>query len=187
MLLILMFSGLTAKAQLAQEEKPSYCSQLKELQKSSKWSYQNPTGAEVETVVVDKGRRLMHLIAEDKVVRTFKIALGTTPKGAKRCEGDNKTPEGKYFIEYKNSASSYHMALKISYPSQDDINRSRKLGCNPGGDIMIHGLPNSGIKRWWVKKNHPKDWTKGCVAVTDSEIEQIYDVVDRNTEVELCP
>lgn len=137
-------------------------------------------------LVVYKNQRQLVLMNQGKIVKTFRVALGRSPEGKKRQEGDNKTPEGVYHIGYKNSASDYHLSLEIDYPNQDDINWARKKGVSPGGDIMIHGLPNSKLKRAFI--NHPKkDWTRGCVAVTNSEIEDIWKRVKTGTPIELCP
>lgn len=162
----------------------SYCHRLKEFASKPKWSLPSEFG-EADQLVVDKSRHLLHVLSNEKLIRTYRVALGKgSPQGHKRKAGDNKTPEGNYFIEYKNSASDYHLSLKISYPNQDDINWARKNGVDPGGDIMIHGLPNSAIKRALI--NHPKDWTKGCVAVNNREIEEIFDYVHSGTPIELC-
>ncbi len=137
-------------------------------------------------VLVNKSKRQISLLRQGKVLKTYRMALGRSPEGKKRQEGDNKTPEGLYHIGYKNSASDFHLSLQIDYPNQDDINWARKNGVNPGGDIMVHGLPNSKWKRAFI--NHPKkDWTRGCVAVTNNEIEEIWGLVKTGTPIELCP
>ncbi len=140
---------------------------------------------EADAIVVDKSRRLIHLFYQDRLIKTFKIGLGSNPKGAKQQAGDGKTPEGSYFIDSRNSGSDYHLSLHISYPDQEDINSARRNGVEPGGAIMIHGLPNERWKHLFIR--HPSDWTKGCVAVNDNEIEAIWDLVHVGTPIDLCP
>ncbi len=162
-------------------EAVSFCPQLATHAKNAKFS--TPTGSPVaDFVLVDKSRRLLHLFANGKIFRSYKMNLGKTPIGKKRQEGDNKTPEGWYKIGYKNSASKFHLSLEITYPNQDDINWARKNGVDPGGDIMIHGRPN-GVPSFLIGK----DWTRGCVAVKDKEIEEIWNYVRTGTDIELCP
>lgn len=166
-------------------EMKSVCATTADLAKNAK--FKKPQGQYLaDFIAVDKKRRLVHLMQDGKIFRSYNAALGRQPVGKKNFEGDDKTPEGLYFIDYKNSASDFHLSLHISYPNQDDINRARKAGKSAGGDIMIHGLPNSSFKRMFI--NHPKkNWTRGCVAVNDGEIEEIYDYVKTNTPIELCP
>jgi murein L,D-transpeptidase YafK len=105
--------------------------------------------------------------------------------GARTKEGDGKTPEGTYKIIAKNPKSSYHLALKISYPTAEEVNEARKLSINPGGDIMIHGIRNG---FGFIGKYHSLiDWTKGCIALTNKEIEEIYHSVFLGTKVEILP
>lgn len=163
----------------------SMCAKLPDFAKNPVHSLPENHPAKADSILVDKARRMLHLIFQGRVLRTYRIALGKTPVGKKSCEGDNKTPEGVYQIDYKNSASDFHLSLAVSYPSQDDINRARKLGCDPGGDIMVHGLPNSAIKRWFIR--HPRDWTRGCMAVTSEEIEEIYSLIGTGSRIEICP
>jgi murein L,D-transpeptidase YafK len=135
-------------------------------------------------ILVDKKRKLMHMFEDGKVIRTFKVALGSS-SGKKRKEGDRKTPEGLYSIGYKNSRSDFHLSLEITYPNQDDRDWARRNNVSAGGDIMVHGLPNSSWKRAFL--GHPsRNWTRGCVAVTNKEIEEVWELVDRNTPIELC-
>jgi murein L,D-transpeptidase YafK len=108
-----------------------------------------------------------------------------SPVGPKRCQGDNRTPEGTYRISGRNRHSSYHRSLRISYPDEGDRKRARALGCSPGGDIMIHGLPNG---RGAIGALHRMyDWTAGCIAVTNPEIEEIWAAVPDGTEIEIRP
>jgi murein L,D-transpeptidase YafK len=119
------------------------------------------------------------------VIRTYKIALGGNPVGPKESQGDNKTPEGTYIIDSRNRNSGYHLSLRISYPNEKDKMRAKELGVSPGGDIMIHGIKN-GLS--WVGAYHAEvDWTKGCIAVTDEEMEEIDRLVPDGTIVEIRP
>lgn len=139
----------------------------------------------VDRIVVIKSSRTMILQSGDHVLKTYKIALGTTPIGAKVREGDHKTPEGEYFVDGKNSHSQFYMALHLSYPSASDRARAKKLGANPGGDVEIHGL---GRTYGWVGTRHLlTDWTDGCVAVTNEEIEEIFKLVAVGTRVDIKP
>lgn len=163
----------------------SMCSQTSKLADLAQ--FRSPQGTwNADYLVVDKSRRILHLLSGGKIFRSYHVALGKKPTGKKRQEGDKKTPEGLYQIGYKNSASNFHLSLQISYPNQDDINWARKNGVDPGGDIMVHGLPNESWKKMFI--NHPKsNWTSGCVAVNDEEIEEIWKFVKAGTDIELCP
>jgi tetratricopeptide (TPR) repeat protein len=139
----------------------------------------------VNKVLIEKGERRLALISGSRVLKTYKIALGGNPNGPKERQGDNKTPEGTYVIDGRNRDSAYHLSLHISYPNEKDMKRARELGVSPGGDIMIHGLKN-GFS--WIGDAHTSlDWTKGCVAVTDEEIEEIAGMVPDGTVVEIRP
>lgn len=137
----------------------------------------------VDLVLVEKSKRIITLKQGDKTIRSFTVALGTEPIGPKRCKGDGKTPEGDYRVVSRNSASSYHLSLKISYPNNADIKSAQQLHCDPGGDIMIHGLPNG---KGFVGAAHTlNDWTLGCIAVTDAQIEEIWKLVPVGTKVRI--
>ncbi len=135
------------------------------------------------SIVIYKSRREMQLMAGDKVLKTYKVSLGSSPVGAKECEGDGRTPEGEYRIVGRNAKSQFHKSLRISYPNDSDRENAAKRRCSPGGDIMIHGLPNGYS---WIGKGHlAKDWTAGCIAVTDAEIEEIWRAVPDGIAVEI--
>lgn len=138
-----------------------------------------------DKIVVVKSARTLTLMRQGKVLETFRVALGPEPKGPKSRVGDGKTPEGPYVIDGKNDHSHYHLSLHISYPNATDRARAQKIGVDPGGEIMIHGLPPA----WaWVGSAHrEKDWTLGCIAVTDSEIEEIWAKVPVGTPIEIQP
>jgi lipoprotein-anchoring transpeptidase ErfK/SrfK len=138
-----------------------------------------------DKVLIEKKERRLTLLSKGEVIKTYRIALGGNPVGPKEREGDNKTPEGTYIIDSRNSNSDYHLSLHISYPNQKDIVRAKELGVSPGGDIMIHGFKN-GLS--WVGASHLEvDWTNGCIAVTDEEMEEIYKFVPNGTIVEIKP
>ena len=138
-----------------------------------------------DRVLIEKKKRQLTLIAKGKALKTYRIALGGNPDGPKERQGDNKTPEGTYVIEGRNRGSRYHLSLRISYPNEKDKKRAKAMGVAPGGDIMIHGIKN-GFS--WVGNLHTGlDWTKGCIAVTDEEIEEIEKLVPDGTTVEIRP
>jgi L,D-peptidoglycan transpeptidase YkuD (ErfK/YbiS/YcfS/YnhG family) len=138
-----------------------------------------------DKILIEKKERRLTLISKGKVLTTYQIALGGTPNGPKERQGDNKTPEGTYLIDSKNKDSRYHLSLHISYPNEKDKKRAKQLGVSPGGDIMIHGIKN-GFS--WVGDLHTElDWTKGCIAVTDEEIEEIGKLAPNGTIVEIRP
>ncbi len=141
--------------------------------------------SKIDRVLVLKKEHKMLLLSGDDVVKSYEIALGRGGLGPKRRSGDRRTPEGVFTIDWRNPGSKYHLALHISYPQTADKLRAAKLGANPGGDIMIHGLP---APYSWVGANHRLiDWTDGCIAVTDSEIEEIWSLVPDGTLVEIRP
>jgi tetratricopeptide (TPR) repeat protein len=138
-----------------------------------------------DKILIEKKERRLALISRGKVLKTYKIALGGDPSGPKERQGDNKTPEGTYVIDSRNKDSRYHLSLHISYPNEKDKKRAKELGVSPGGDIMIHGIKN-GLS--WVGNFHTEvDWTKGCIAVTDEEIEEIDKLTPTGTIVEIRP
>ncbi len=138
-----------------------------------------------DKVLIEKKERRLTLLSKGEVIKTYKIALGGNPVGPKERQGDNKTPEGTYIIDSRNRDSGYHLSLHISYPNEKDKMRAKELGVSPGGDIMIHGIKN-GLS--WVGASHAEvDWTKGCIAVTDEEMEEIYKLVPNGTIVEIRP
>jgi len=138
-----------------------------------------------DKILIEKKERRLTLISKGKVLKTYKIALGGNPNGPKERQGDNKTPEGTYVIDSRNKDSRYHLSLHISYPNEKDKKRAKELGVSPGGDVMIHGVKN-GFS--WVGDFHTEaDWTKGCIAVTDEEIEEIEKLAPNGTIVEIRP
>jgi murein L,D-transpeptidase YafK len=140
---------------------------------------------QADKIVIVKSARTMTLLSGNRILKTYKVALGTMPVGPKRIEGDHRTPEGDYVIDSRNSQSRFHLSLHISYPSAADQQRARALGTRPGGDIMIHGLPRSFA--YLGALHRQTDWTDGCVAVTNAEIEEIWKLVPVGTKVEIRP
>ena len=138
------------------------------------------SGPEVTRVAVFKDTRRMYLLHHRDVLRSYDIDLGFAPVGDKKVEGDGKTPEGHYLIDRRNPNSRYHLSLGIDYPRPSDIEEARTLGKEPGGDIFIHGqgTPVSRLGR---------DWTWGCIAVTNDEIEEVYAMVRDGTIVSIYP
>lgn len=157
----------------------------------------------IKLVRVQKGQRLMELIGnEGQIVKSYKIMLGKNPIGHKVQSGDNKTPEGLYTLDYKNAQSKFRKSIHISYPNKADIKRAKKLKVNPGGDIMIHGLPNDfkEMREWLalvglgdtsdivIRMALPNfDWTSGCIAVLDDEIDEIFGLIKVPTPIQINP
>ena len=138
-----------------------------------------------DKIVVEKSKRTLTLMSRNGVLKTYKVALGGQPVGPKNRQGDHKTPEGVYSVDRKVSNSTFHRALHLSYPNAADRERAKKLGVNPGGDVEIHGL---GAKFGWVGSAHRlHDWTDGCIAVTNEEIDEIWNLVEVGTPVEINP
>lgn len=141
------------------------------------------TDAVVDRILVVKSSRTMTLFSRGKTLRTYKVALGGQPVGAKERIGDHKTPEGQYVVSMKLANSQFYRALRISYPNAEDVQRARKLGVDPGGLVEVHGL---GRRFGWLGALHRKtDWTDGCVAVTNEEIDEIWKLVPVGTPVEI--
>ncbi|UCE48336.1 MAG: L,D-transpeptidase family protein [Phycisphaerales bacterium] len=142
-------------------------------------------GLIADKVIVEKRARQMTLFSKGRVVKKYKISLGRNPKGPKVKAGDAKTPEGIYVIDSRNPRSRYHLSLHISYPNLSDSKRAKQLGVSPGGDIMIHGI-RKGFG-WLGPLHRIVNWTKGCIAVTNKEIEEIWHTVPNGTRIEIRP
>jgi murein L,D-transpeptidase YafK len=144
-----------------------------------------PANAKADRVIVMKKERTLTLMSQGKVLKTYKVALGGNPIGAKTRQGDHKTPEDVYRLDKRNAQSQYYKSIHISYPEAKDIAQARKMGVSPGGDVYVHGLPN-GYK--WIGAGHRlKDWTDGCVAVTDEEIDEIWKAVPDGIPIDIRP
>jgi murein L,D-transpeptidase YafK len=139
----------------------------------------------VDRVVVYKQQRKLLLLSQGKEIRSYKIALGSEAVGPKTRQGDHRTPEGIYVLDARNPNSHFYKSFHISYPNSKDIAAARKLGVNPGGDIMLHGL---GKEYAWLGKAHVlHDWTDGCVAVTNEEMDEMWKMVRIGTPIEIKP
>jgi murein L,D-transpeptidase YafK len=147
------------------------------------WDKDLPKGVVIDYIEVHKSSRIMEVYSKKTLIKTYKIALGFNPKGKKEFEGDGKTPEGVYYINDKNSKSIAHKNLGISYPNFEDIKNAKKYGKSPGGNIKIHGL----MKKWkYFGIFHSCiDWTGGCVAVSNSDIDELYEHVKIGTKIKI--
>ena len=141
--------------------------------------FRSYNGPEITQVEVHKADRKMYLLPNGQVLHTYNIQLGGVPDGKKQFEGDKKTPEGAYFISHRNPNSTYHLSLGISYPNDDDRAFAKDNDEKPGGDIFIHGQPG------WTKVKG--DWTVGCIAVPDRQMEDIYAMVKPGTPINIFP
>lgn len=138
---------------------------------------------EIDKIEVFKSERRLVLISKGEEVKSYTISLGKQPIGHKEFEGDMKTPEGLYYIDSKNPNSKYYLNLGVSYPNEKDKAYARKMGKSPGGLIKIHGLRND---LGYIGRLHRfKDWTAGCIAVTNKEMKEIYDNVSVGTTIEI--
>jgi murein L,D-transpeptidase YafK len=142
-----------------------------------------PASAIADKVLVLKGERKLLLMKGNEVLKTYTVSLGGNPVGLKVREGDLKTPEGNYVLDRHNAHSQYHRSIHISYPNAEDVARARKLGVPTGGDLFIHGLPND----FKGPSRQQGDWTDGCIAVTNAEIDEIWRVVADRTPIEIKP
>ncbi|SDI78574.1 L,D-transpeptidase family protein [Lutimaribacter saemankumensis] len=137
-------------------------------------------GPEVTHVLVNKGERRMYLLHHDQALKAYNIGLGFAPVGHKQFEGDGRTPEGTYIIDRRNPNSEFHLSLGINYPGDGDREFAQEAGKSPGGDIFIHGRP-------WKYRKGGRDWTAGCIAVSNKEIEDIYAMVRDGTPITIRP
>ena len=143
------------------------------------------SNAVADRVLVEKAARRLTLLRGATPLKTYRVALGRAPVGPKEQEGDQRTPEGTYLINFHKADSDFHRALHLSYPNQRDIDQAAARGVSPGCDIMIHGIRNG---LGWIGPFHRRtDWTAGCIAVTDFEIEEIWRAVPDGTPIEIRP
>ena len=138
-----------------------------------------------EKVVIEKAKRKLHLVKDGEPFRTFTIALGIRPVGDKTREGDFKTPEGSYLLDRRNPNSEFFLSIHISYPNHEDLRSARAMGIEPGGAIMIHGQPNEPTRSEAYYRT--QDWTNGCIAVSNSDMIDIWLMTDDNTPIEIRP
>lgn len=144
-----------------------------------------PADARADRVLVDKGDRTLTLLRDGRPIKTYRVALGGSPRGHKGEEGDERTPEGAYVLDYRKEDSSAHRSLHVSYPNPADEARARERGVQPGGFILVHGIMDG---LGWVGKLHRlRDWTDGCVAVANWEMDEIMRAVPDGTPIEIRP
>jgi murein L,D-transpeptidase YafK len=143
------------------------------------------SATKVDQVLVVKSHRTLSLISQGTVLRTYQVALGGSPVGAKEQQGDHKTPEGHYILDRRNAKSRFYKSIHVSYPNDQDKQKASQRGVAAGGDIMIHGLPNG--FGWLGSTHRTRDWTDGCIAVTNAEIDEIWKLVPEGTPIEIRP
>lgn len=168
-----------------------YCkdeTQLKNLPQIAHLDERN----QIDRIVISKKGRKLYLLSQGSVYKSYDVAFGFGfYEGNKVSMGDGRTPEGIYQVELKNENSAYYRALRVSYPNQDDKKFAAAAGVQPGGDIMIHGFPSTkdkAVQHYALTQTHPMiNWTQGCIAVTDKEIEEIFSIVAVSTTIEICP
>jgi hypothetical protein len=138
-----------------------------------------------DEVVVHKGERRLDLMRNGQVLRSYRIALGLDPQGPKQRSGDFRTPEGRYFLTRRNPRSDYFLSIQVSYPNDEDLRRAQREHVDPGGSIMVHGLPNAlSHKPSYYAKS---DWTDGCIALSDSDMVEVWLMTRDNTPIEILP
>ena len=138
-----------------------------------------------DRVIVLKSKRRMILMRDSLILKVYQVSLGRYPKGHKQFEGDSRTPEGEYLLDTKLEDSHFYRAIRINYPNAQDIAHARQMGKEPGGKIMIHGLPNTMSAE---RVGHTIiDWTQGCIAVTNSQMDEIWQMVDAGTPIKIYP
>ncbi len=145
----------------------------------------HPMTEQADKILIEKAARRLTLLRGGVVLKTYRVTLGPQPVGPKQQEGDGRTPEGRYLIDWRNPNSKFHLSLHINYPDTDDQAQAVTRGVAPGGDIMIHGLPNANASLGAL--HYLKDWTLGCIAVSNQEIEEIWHAVPDGTPVEIVP
>lgn len=175
----------------SQRKKIPFASQCSFFKGQTKVNRQQALKQKADFILVSKSLRRLVLFANDVPLKAYNINLGFTPVGHKVQEGDGKTPEGQYEIEFKNWNSQFHRSLRVSYPNARDKARARALEVSPGGNIMIHGEHYDEDKRAaireWIAVHGKSDWTHGCLAVRNGEIDEIYQYVGLKTFIEICP
>lgn len=141
--------------------------------------------AKADYLLVDKSDRKLYLYREGEVLRSFDISLGLMPEGPKQREGDYRTPEGSYKLSFRNPNSDYFLSIQISYPNQSDVARARAANMSPGGQIMIHGFPNE--PRYSESRYQSWDWTDGCIAVSNSDMVDLWLMTEEETPIDIRP
>ncbi|MBM7059946.1 L,D-transpeptidase family protein [Pseudomonas sp. UL073] len=142
-------------------------------------------GQSVDKVLVIKSERKLHLMGKGAVLKSYKVSLGKQPRGAKQREGDSRTPEGFYWIDWRKTSDKYNLAMHISYPNIRDQHKARNGGFPPGGMIMIHGTPiDAEYPEWYFSS---LDWTEGCIAMKNADMQEIWSLVKDGTLIEIRP
>lgn len=152
---------------------------------AEEWPTPAPAAAIADRLVVLKSQRRLDLHSQGRVLKSYRVALGFDPVGPKISQGDGRTPEGVYALDGRNAESRFHLSLRVSYPSAGDVDRAKAMGVAPGGDIMIHGIGAEARHR--VAHRRGRDWTQGCIAVTDAEMEEIWALAGEGTAIEIRP
>jgi murein L,D-transpeptidase YafK len=151
----------------------------------AQWPVGESPNGKADKVLVVKSERRMELLRGGKMLQSYRVALGRNPAGPKTRSGDHRTPEGIYVLDWRNPGSKFHRSIHISYPTISDTTRARSIGESAGGDIMIHGLQNG--LGWLGRLHRFVDWTDGCIAVTNPEMDQIWQAVPDGTPMEIRP
>ncbi len=138
-----------------------------------------------DSVIVDKSDGKLYLLSSGKIVKSFHVVFGQNPKGAKQKEGDGKTPEGNYTLDYKNSYSKFYKSILISYPNKKDLEIAKRLGVNPGGNIMIHGQKNGWSWAEFVLQH--LNWTRGCIALSNENMDKLCQLIKAGTPIKIRP
>jgi len=149
------------------------------------YGFAEDSSIRADRIVVYKHERKLVLMSQGKELKSYHVALGGEPDGPKTRQGDHRTPEGSYVLDSRNPNSQFYKAFHISYPNAHDVAAAKKLGVSPGGDIMLHGLPKQYA---WLGKAHAlHDWTDGCIAVTDEEMDELWKLVRVGTPIDIKP
>jgi murein L,D-transpeptidase YafK len=138
-----------------------------------------------DLVRVVKSERRLYLMKNGEILDDFHVAFGGNPKGHKERRGDQRTPEGRYVLDWKNDKSKYHLSIHVSYPNAADRAHARKLGVDPGGDIMVHGQPNGKEAFTWITQRF--NWTDGCIALSNKNMDKVWAAVDPGTPIVIEP
>lgn len=189
---LFVVSAVTAVSMPASALTKSYCDDLERLDNLyhlTPHQFKNffIDGTKLDRIIISKTRKKLYVLRDDVVLKTYDVAFGSNPFGHKQFEGDKKTPEGVYKIDGKNAESLFYKGLHIDYPNKADRAYAKSKGRSAGGDIMIHGFPNDPTQNSLVSAVHPfYNWTSGCIAVTNTEIDEIFSMAGKGTPVEIC-
>ncbi|MFC3185288.1 murein L,D-transpeptidase family protein [Shewanella intestini] len=149
------------------------------------YSFASLKDVKIDLVIVNKSSSSMKVMHQGKILKTYRIAMGDVPKGHKLTEGDQRTPQGRYILDYKKADSAFYRSFHISYPNDEDKLRAKALGISPGGFIMIHGEnPQSALPPLEAQKYN---WTNGCIAVTNKEMDELWQIIEPGTPIEIWP